>query len=185
MWLPVLHMHHARRYDTVTSPVWNAITISLWGILLSHFFEHCAEVSLMGDCCCCLSAEKRFYDGGLYQRGRDALGSCEALVPPLMFSYMLLCATHTNTSCIAVHCYKYYIVLSLLCKFFYSWNFLPCAPVKEEYKKQHHVHKVFQCGLKSFILCKTESKRVYRNSTNTATHAMTVFCIIKMQEFVH
>ena len=70
MWLPVLHMHHARRYDTVTSPMWNAITISLWGILLSHFFEHCAEVSPMGDCCCCLSAEKRFYDGGLYQRGR-------------------------------------------------------------------------------------------------------------------
>ena len=36
----VLHMHHARRYETVTSPVWNPITISLWNILLSHFFEH-------------------------------------------------------------------------------------------------------------------------------------------------
>ena len=39
---------------------------------------------------------------------------------------------------------------------------------KEEHKKWHRVHKVFQCGLKSFILCKTESKRVYRNSTHTA-----------------
>lgn len=96
-------------------------------------------------------------------------------------SYLLWC----SATCSSVQHPQYSCSLclmhSLCC--ICSWNFLSCTPVKRNKTRLPHVHNVFQCGLKQFILCKQRNsscKHVYRNSTHILpTHAMTVLRTVK------